>query len=86
MALISCKECGKEISDRAYSCPNCGCPQRLPNIEFTDLPTRGVRSGFPQVETPRSTNTRSRLGNSILALLRRLVLLIVVIGCGYAVY
>ncbi len=26
MALIKCPECGKEISDRAESCPNCGCP------------------------------------------------------------
>lgn len=26
MALIKCSECGKEISDRAASCPNCGCP------------------------------------------------------------
>ena len=26
MALIKCTECGKEISDRATSCPNCGCP------------------------------------------------------------
>ena len=26
MALIKCKECGKEISDRAKICPNCGCP------------------------------------------------------------
>lgn len=26
MALIKCPECGKEISDRASSCPNCGCP------------------------------------------------------------
>ena len=24
MALIKCKECGKEISDQAESCPNCG--------------------------------------------------------------
>ena len=24
MALIKCKECGKEISDKAYVCPNCG--------------------------------------------------------------
>lgn len=24
MALIKCKECGKEISDKAESCPNCG--------------------------------------------------------------
>lgn len=26
MAMIKCTECGKEISDKATSCPNCGCP------------------------------------------------------------
>ena len=26
MALIKCPECGKEISDKAEYCPNCGCP------------------------------------------------------------
>lgn len=26
MALIICSECGKEFSDKAPSCPNCGCP------------------------------------------------------------
>jgi RNA polymerase subunit RPABC4/transcription elongation factor Spt4 len=26
MALIICPECGKEISDRAAACPNCGVP------------------------------------------------------------
>lgn len=26
MALIRCSECGKEFSDKAASCPNCGCP------------------------------------------------------------
>ncbi len=26
MALINCSECGKPISDKAASCPNCGCP------------------------------------------------------------
>ena len=26
MALIKCKECGHEISDKASVCPNCGCP------------------------------------------------------------
>ena len=27
MALIKCKECGKEFSDMANACPNCGCCQ-----------------------------------------------------------
>ena len=26
MALINCKECGKEISDMAKACPHCGYP------------------------------------------------------------
>lgn len=26
MALLKCPECGKQISDKAVSCPNCGCP------------------------------------------------------------
>ena len=26
MTLVSCSECGKEVSDKATSCPNCGAP------------------------------------------------------------
>ena len=26
MALIKCTECGKEVSDKALQCPNCGVP------------------------------------------------------------
>lgn len=26
MALIKCPECEKDVSDKAPSCPNCGCP------------------------------------------------------------
>lgn len=26
MALITCSECGKQFSDKAPACPNCGCP------------------------------------------------------------
>lgn len=26
MALIKCPECGREISDKAIACPNCGSP------------------------------------------------------------
>ena len=28
MALIQCDECTKEVSDKASSCPHCGCPLR----------------------------------------------------------
>ena len=26
MALITCPECGRKISDKATACPHCGCP------------------------------------------------------------
>lgn len=31
MALIKCSECGKEISDKAPNCPNCGNPINHPS-------------------------------------------------------
>jgi hypothetical protein len=35
MALIKCIECGKEVSDKASTCPNCGCP-------LSEMVTSGV--------------------------------------------
>lgn len=29
MALLKCTECGKEVSENAEKCPNCGNPIRL---------------------------------------------------------
>jgi len=31
MALIQCKECGKQISSKARQCPSCGAPLPKPN-------------------------------------------------------
>ena len=35
MALVSCPECGKEISDAARSCPHCGHPIQEPQPQDT---------------------------------------------------
>ncbi len=37
MALIKCKECGKEISDKAVACPNCGYPLKHPVPNYADI-------------------------------------------------
>lgn len=29
MALVKCKECGKDVSDKAKTCPNCGTDIRI---------------------------------------------------------
>jgi hypothetical protein len=26
LALLNCVDCGKQVSDKASACPNCGCP------------------------------------------------------------
>lgn len=39
MALIKCPECGKEISDRAGSCPSCGCPLETANEPKIEIQT-----------------------------------------------
>jgi len=40
MALIACPECGKEISDTASSCPNCGAPIAQKNETKSTITTR----------------------------------------------
>lgn len=37
MALLKCKECGHEVSDKASSCPNCGCPIERVGVFEGDL-------------------------------------------------
>jgi len=48
MALIKCKECGREISDKATACIHCGCPVEVYNQEKAidsgnGIPNRRVR-------------------------------------------
>lgn len=38
MALIECSECSNKISDKAKSCPNCGCPIQVDNVVKVKFP------------------------------------------------
>lgn len=42
MPLISCVDCGKHVSDKAISCPNCGCPiaSTLKNSQLSILSSK----------------------------------------------
>lgn len=45
MALIKCSECGKDVSDRAKICPNCGCPvEKFPDEKRFPLLTLAALS------------------------------------------
>lgn len=48
MALITCKECGGKMSDRATECPHCGCP-----IEFQTEETSKPQNQQLQQHKPR---------------------------------
>jgi hypothetical protein len=39
MALISCGECGEEISDRAPACPHCGVPLHVGGVPLRNAPS-----------------------------------------------
>jgi hypothetical protein len=38
MALIKCNQCGREVSDKAQSCPNCGAPIASKDNTASDVP------------------------------------------------
>lgn len=49
MALIICKECGKQYSDKAAACPNCACPTEfsvgLKEMATTEFEQEAVTTG-----------------------------------------
>lgn len=42
MSLIICSECGKEYSDKANACPNCGCPTNAVSENKYDFIERDI--------------------------------------------
>ncbi len=58
MALINCPECGKEVSDKATTCPNCGCPINSSITDTQDMSalwTDIVSPSTPQANTTPPT-------------------------------
>ena len=50
MPLITCPDCGKQVSDQAPACPNCGCPiqttvspEKTQTIEATAKSWKGMQ-------------------------------------------
>ncbi len=49
MALIKCSECGKDVSDKAATCPSCGAPLLAAadaRVTVDNPPVRVVRAGW----------------------------------------
>lgn len=54
MALINCPECGKEISDKAVSCPHCGNPMNQP----VNKPTTAAPKNEDLMKCPKCYSTQ----------------------------
>jgi len=48
MALVRCRECDRRISDRASSCPGCGCPvtESGPSHVVVEQTGRGLKGRY----------------------------------------
>ena len=56
MALIICSECGKEYSDKAMACPNCGNPTRVAHA-----PAQPQYAATAQNPTPTASQYAEKL-------------------------
>jgi len=54
--LINCPECGKQISDKAISCQNCGYPMKSSPKPFYRHKKRRLPNGFGQISLIRGRN------------------------------
>lgn len=70
MALIKCLECGREVSDKANACPQCGAP----------IVSKAVPAPSPVVTAPALTKAKPRVRVTTLVLLAGLAF------AGYLVY
>ena len=71
MALIKCKECGHEVSDRASVCPKCGCP--IQNVNSQNVNKASIKFQPP---------TKGKVKTYALVF----IILCVLIGGGYYTY
>lgn len=66
MSLIKCTECGKEFSDKAECCPNCGCPVAKMNSldDETDKAIQNNEDMGSETGTNESVPNEDRKGKS----------------------
>jgi len=82
MALISCPECKKEVSDQATSCPQCGHPLRQITTSYKGPPIECSHCGG---KLKKAAEAKSEGAGCIIAILG-LVLTPVLLGIPILIY
>ncbi len=62
MALISCPDCGRQVSDKAAVCPDCGCP--ITSSPSLSQPTHS-NGGDVAIKIGKLTPKNNALGNAM---------------------
>ena len=72
MALIECKECNQQISDKAKACPHCGYPVKIEGL--VELLVQSANDKIKQ------TNSLLKQTNSLLEDIEKKLLFFYIIG------
>ena len=83
MALINCPECGKEISDMADSCPNCGYKNEKTQTDSFDSKT--IRNEVKTANTESQKKLKIAIG-VIIASVLFIIILIASTSTDYSKY
>ena len=75
MAMIKCPECGKEVSDKATTCPNCGTPLGNENRGGFEQPIYGQAPQPPKKK-------KKHKGLIVFAVIVVLIIIIAAVGSG----
>lgn len=59
MSMIKCPECGKDISDKAISCPGCGCPMEYTSQNVKNSNMTVINPSNIQKTSQNASNTQS---------------------------
>ena len=94
MALITCNNCGKPLSDRATQCPHCGIT--IKNQEFEDTRVMNDNSSYyPQSDdrylsyddsSHNKPGTSGNNGLKVMASVLAVLAVLALIGCGWFIY
>jgi len=80
MSLVKCSECGKEVSEQAKTCPNCGNPIK-PNI--TDSVVQNLMTGFNRVIDNQFSHLLTKYFSLTTRLVFGLLVLVYLVGPFY---
>ena len=83
MALINCPECGREISDKAGSCPNCGSPlNTIENVTEESKKSDGVHYARPTGSLPKREGKKQKKKTWVWVVVGVIVLFVLVGSSG----